>query len=104
MATRKVKDLAVVVGQYQSNGETKNRYQTVGAVMERDDGSKFMTLERWFNPAGVPNPENRSSIILSAFELRENNGAGKQANTQQAPAQRPAAAAPSQQYEDDIPF
>ena len=110
MATRKVKDLAVVTGTYQSQGETKNRYQTVGAIMERDDGNQFIMLERWFNPAGVPNPENRSNLILSAFEPRDSNG------QQQAPAQQrqaapqqqrqaaPAPAAQSNNYDPDIPF
>jgi len=39
MASRKIYDLAVKTGTYQSQGETKNRYMNVGALMESDDGN-----------------------------------------------------------------
>lgn len=114
MATTKIYDLAVVVGTYQKGGETKNRYQTVGAVLEKDDGGKFIMLERWFNPAGVPNPDNRSSLLLSMFEPRDSEGGGQpqqrpQTQQRQAPAQRPAPQSQGGGYgsapgDDDIPF
>lgn len=34
----KLKDLAVVVGTYEKNGETKKRYQNIGALMSANDG------------------------------------------------------------------
>lgn len=98
-------DLAVVVGQYQTqSGETKNRYVNIGSVMEKDDGGRFILLDRHFNPAGVPNPDNRSNIIVSLFEPRDSNGGGQQ--RQAAPQQRQQAqrSAPPADMDDDIPF
>lgn len=70
---KKVADLAVKVGSYERDGKTKNRYLNVGSKMEGDNGSFFL-LNRTFNPAGVPNPDNRDSIILSVFEVKETSG------------------------------
>ncbi|WVR18292.1 hypothetical protein y223_00012 [Bordetella phage PY223] len=107
MATQKIYDLAVKVGEYTDReGNTKGRYQNVGAVMQKDDGGKFIMLERWFNPAGVPNPDNRSSLLLSMFEPRDNSGGQQprqQQQRQQQPQQRSAPPA-SQDMNDDIPF
>lgn len=81
MAAQKLMDITVKTGEYQDpqSGMPKGRYQNVGSLMAGDDGRQFIILERWFNPAGVPNPQDRSSVILSLFE--PNNG-------QQAPAQQ----------------
>ena len=71
---KKVYDLAVKTGSYTNkNGETKGRYQNVGSVMEGDNG-QFIILDRTFNPAGVPNPDNKSSVIVSMFAPREEGG------------------------------
>jgi hypothetical protein len=67
MAT-KIKDLVVKTGEYQSQGQTKSRWQNVGSLMQNDDGGQFIILNRWFNPAGIPNPENRDSVVLSCFD------------------------------------
>lgn len=69
-------DLAVKVGTYEKNGETKNRYQNVGAVLEGDRGP-YILLDRHFNPAGIANPDNRSNVIISMFEPRDNSGGGR---------------------------
>ena len=58
----KVKDLAVKVGE-------KN-WVNIGCIMEKDDGGKFMILSRTFNPAGVPNPDNRDTLIVSMFDVK----------------------------------
>ena len=51
---RKLYDLAVKTGEYKNqSGEMKGRWQNVGACMQSDDGSKFLMLAKWFNPAGV---------------------------------------------------
>ena len=89
MAT-KIRDVTVKTGEYQdrNTGETKGRWQNVGSLMRNDDDqSYFIVLDRTFNPAGVPNPDNRSSLILSCFvpqdrregnqqKSQENNGSG----------------------------
>lgn len=73
---KKIMDIAVKVGEYEDeHGEWKGRYENVGSLMEGDDG-EFLILKRTFNPAGVPNPDNRDSLIMSLFEPREREGNG----------------------------
>lgn len=102
---KKVYDMVVKTGSYQKDGETKNRYENIGSVMKSDDGS-FLILKRTFNPAGVPNPENKDSLIVSLFEVDKQNKP-QQSQQQQAPQQQQAQQ--SQQgydnnFDDDIPF
>lgn len=98
MATKKY-DVAVVTGSYtDSNGNKKNRYQNVGAVIQGDNGP-YIILERWFNPAGIANPDGRSNVLLSLFEPRD----GQQADAPRQAAQQQAAA-PAADFDDDIPF
>ncbi len=125
MAHRKVKDLAVKVGEYddRASGQKKARWHNVGAVMEDDNGGQYIMLDRYFNPAGVPNPDNRGTVLLSMFDPKEAAGGGQRqaapaAQQQQrpAPAQRPtgqqqrpapqaAPAAPAgNAFDDDVPF
>ncbi len=66
----KIYELSVVTGTYQKDGENKNRYQTIGAVMKNDKGM-FMFLNRSFNPAGIPFKEGSESIIVSMFEPKK---------------------------------
>lgn len=114
MATKKIYDLAAKVGSYTDrNGETKNRYVNAGAVWEKDDGSRFISINRTFNPAGVPNPDNKEAVLLSQFEIRP-RGEDGQRQQQSAPAQQQQAPAPKPQprggnsgfddMDDDIPF
>ena len=111
MATRKTHDLAVKIGEYiNAQGEKKNRYQNVGAVMQGDNG-QFIMLAKWFNPAGVVDARGGESILLSMFEPRQE---GQQPTGQQQ--QRPQTAAPQQRpayqpqqarhddFGDDVPF
>lgn len=112
MATKKIYDLAVKTGSYTDrDGNTKGRYKQVGAIWEKDDGSRFISVDRTFNPAGVPNPDNKEAVLLSQFEVRERNADGSTAPRQQrpaAPAPAPAAARPAaagfDNMDDDIPF
>jgi len=73
MSTKKIRDLAVKTGSYTKDGETKNRYENVGSLMKGDDGNVFVLLKRTFNPAGVPVDDGRDQILISAFELREDD-------------------------------
>ena len=63
-------DIVAKIGEYHSNGETKNRYLNVGAVMSGEHGP-YMLLNKTFNPAGVPGDLNKDSILLSLFEPRD---------------------------------
>jgi hypothetical protein len=71
----KTHDLAVVVGEYQKDGQTKKKYENVGAVMESQNGP-YILLKKTFNPAGVPG--DKESIILSMFPVdqKPDNGFG----------------------------
>lgn len=102
MATKLKYDAVVVTGQYQdSTGATKNRSMNVGSVLERDDGSLFFVLNRTFNAAGVPNPENRDTLIVNFYEPKAKNLAAPSA--QRAPISPP----PNGTFnpaDDDEPF
>ena len=63
-------DIAVKTGSYEKDGETKNRYENVGVIMQGENGP-YIIMKRTFNPAGVPNEENRPSVILSLFKPKE---------------------------------
>lgn len=103
---KKIKDLMVKVDEYtNSKGEKKARWQNVGAEMESDDGSKYLLLERWFNPAGVPDLSGKGakSIMLWRFDVKNSDGG----NNQSAAPASPAAGAKQQSqndFNDDIPF
>lgn len=87
--TSKAYDLVVKTGEYvDQHGQTKTRYENIGSVMVKDDGGKFLIMKRTFNPAGVPNPENRDSLIVSLFEP-DRQGAVAQQAAQQQPVQQP---------------
>lgn len=71
---KKVKDLAVAGSKY---GDGKTNWINIGCIMEKDDGGKFMIMNRTFNPAGVPNPDNRDTLIVSMFDVKEKSTADK---------------------------
>jgi hypothetical protein len=100
----KTHDLAVKVGSYiNQQGEQKNRYQNVGALMQGDNGP-FIMLAKWFNPAGVQDDRGGESILISVFEPRQE---GQQAPQRTASRQTPPAARPPSGFDDmddQIPF
>ena len=80
---QKVYDAVVKTGEYQdSQGQTKSRYENVGSVMQGDNG-QFLILKRTFNPAGVSNPENKDSVIVSFYEVDQNKQHNHQKGSQQ---------------------
>jgi hypothetical protein len=90
-----LKDLAVKTGEYQKNGETKGRWMNVGKLMASDDGGQFIILNRAFNPAGIPNPEDRDTLLISMFDLKD-YGSDRKDPAQQGPAKS--------ELDDQIPF
>lgn len=101
MAITKKYDVAVVTGKYtDQQGQTKNRYMNIGAVMTGDNGP-FLLLDPMVNLAAVPREPGKDRVLCSLFEPRDNNQAAAAA-PRQAPAQRPAPA--QQPMDDDIPF
>lgn len=92
-------DLCVVTGEYQNrDGETKKQYKNIGCIMQNDNGH-YMILDRTFNPAGLPNPDNRSSILVSLFEPRDPANAAQKTKSNAASEQ--SSDAP---YDDELPF
>jgi len=84
----KISDLAVKTGSYtDQQGQTKGRYENIGSLMQGDDGM-FLILKRTFNPAGVPNPDDKDSVIVSCFEKQDSNQGGQQSNQQQGGQQQ----------------
>lgn len=74
-------DICAVKGTYTNKeGKTRNEYLNVGVVMEKE-GREFILLERTFNPAGLPNPDNRSNVLLSLFEPKEKGQAQPQSKS-----------------------
>ena len=57
--------LAVKTGTYEKDGQTKNKYQNVGVIMEGEKGP-FILLNKTFNPAGIQ--DGKESVIISMFE------------------------------------
>ena len=93
--TKKIYDLTVKTGEYTDHsGQTKGRYVNVGAMMERDDGGRYLFIDRTINFAGFPNPDNRDNVLVSMFEIRDNS---KPTNTQ-------ASQGTGNKGEEDIPF
>jgi hypothetical protein len=101
---KKLYDLAVKTGEYQKDGETKGRYENVGAVFANDEGGKFITLKRTFNPAGVPNPDGRDSLILSMFEPRDKDESPRQRSGGSGQRQSGSPPPADDFSDDDIPF
>lgn len=95
--TKKLRDLAVKTGEYTNReGETKGKWQNIGALLESDEGSRFLLIDRWFNPAGLPNPDNRGNIMVSLFKPKEKENKPSE-NTASPPS-------PADDFDDDIPF
>lgn len=101
---KRLNDLVVKVGEYtNSKGEKKTQYQNIGAELQGDDGSTYFLIDRWFNPAGVPDFNGKSSarIAVWKFPPREQN------NSASAPEQNTSRSAPSRGGDippEDIPF
>lgn len=73
---KKLYDLAVKTGEYTDReGNTKGNWLNVGTIMEKDNKGRIIFMDRTFNPAGVPNPDNRSNIIVSMFEPKNKQDA-----------------------------
>lgn len=99
MAMKRIKDVAVKVGSYTDrSGATKNKWKNVGSLVQFDDGGQGLMLDTTFNPAGVPNPDGRDSILLSFFDIKAEGAAASGGNA----GGRTRAAAP--EPDDSIPF
>lgn len=115
MATKVLKELAVVVSTYEdrNSGQTKNRYKNIGVMMEstndRGEVNTFLMLDRSFNPAGVPFKPNSDKIMISMFDPKPRDGqqqqsSGQQSSGQQGGGQSYGGYASDSVSDDEIPF
>ena len=77
MSFTKKYDLVVKTGSYTNKtGETKNRYQQVGSLMENEDNKKFLLIDPTFNFAGVKLDDGKDRVLVSLFEpkVKETSG------------------------------
>jgi hypothetical protein len=70
---KKIKDALVKVGSYVKDGKDKARYENVGHVLQLDNGGEILCIKRTFSPAGVPNPDNRDTVIVSLFDVKDSS-------------------------------
>lgn len=73
----KLYDVSVKTGSYLKDGQVKNKYETVGAIMESKNGGKFMLLKASFNPAAIQRKEGDDNILLSLYPPKERIGNGQ---------------------------
>lgn len=72
MGIRKIYDAAVKTRTYQDQRTGEQR------AVWKDDAkdSVWLTLRRWFNPAGIPVEDGRDSISVALFPPKERAGDG----------------------------
>ena len=92
MASKKIRDIVGKVGEYQdrNSGQTKGRFENVGALMESDNNgeiSMFIMLKRTFNPAGVPGQDARESLLLSCYVPQDKRDGGGERRDDQGQSQ-----------------
>ena len=65
----KVKDLVVKVREYEKDGQKKAEWLNIGVIMNGENGD-YILLNRTFNPAGLPNPDDRTTVLVSMFDTK----------------------------------
>ena len=73
MGYHKKYDLAVKTGTYEKNGETKNRYKTVGLILENEENKKMVMIDPTFNFAAVKREDGKDMVMVSMFEPKKDN-------------------------------
>jgi hypothetical protein len=63
-------DLSVKVGKHKDG---KHVWRKIGAQIEGPNGP-YILLDKTFNPAGVPTDPDKSSIMISMYPPREDEG------------------------------
>lgn len=107
MAARKTADLVVKVGEYQDQqGNKKAKWQNVGRVMQGDDGSEYLMINRTFNPAGVPDLTGKGgdAVLIRKFEPRNNDQAGAAPRQATRGGAAPVPGHGFEDMQDDMPF
>lgn len=103
----KTHDLCVKVGTYtDKDGNEKARYENIGSVITKDDGGEFILLKRTFNPAGVPNPDNKDMVIVSLFTAQSQGNQQPRQQSQSRLSQQSSSGGGGNfnEFDDDNPF
>jgi hypothetical protein len=106
MATKVLKELAVVVSTYEdrATGATKNRYKNIGVLMEstneRGEANSFLMLDRAFNPAGVMFKPGSDKILVSMFDPKSEGDGKPQGGQASGGTKRPS----DDLDGDEVPF
>lgn len=95
MSYTKTHDLCVKTGTYEKGGEEKGRYENVGMILNDGEDELFL-IKRTFNPAGVPNPDGRDSVIVNAFKVKDKEAKRSTHTADEAP--------PPDDLDQDVPF
>ncbi len=80
MATTKIADLAIKVGEYEKDGKTKGEYENIGSLMEGEDGNEFLLVNNSaLNPslAMIANRERKRRVLVSVFRDQEDGAQQK---------------------------
>ncbi len=110
MPSRKKFDAVATVGEYQQQGETKKRYQRVGAVFEDEQGRMSLKLDAvpvgqfWSGWISFFEPRPRQQQPATGYPSNERE-AQRQPQQNQPPLDTYAGAnPPDDDFDDDIPF
>jgi hypothetical protein len=105
MSATKIYDLAVKVSTYTDrSGNEKGRWQNIGSVLQLENGGKVILLDRTFNPAGVANPDDKDSVMVSMFPPKEREQGGAAAEIPKPTGKRDTQWGGSQVDDRDVPF
>ena len=81
---KKLFDLCVPTRKYKSKGQEKTNWENIGALIQNDDGKKFIMLKAHFNPAAIQRKEGSESIVISMFapKIKQDNSDLSQRSSQ----------------------
>ena len=91
------KRLTAKVGEYQKDGKTKGRYVDIGVILSNSNG-EYILLDPTVNLAGVMMKQRLMSGKGESVMV------GIWSDDDQKPAQQSSSAAPTDDFDDDIPF
>lgn len=99
---KNVKDLCVKIGEWtDGQGVTKPRWKTIGVAIENDKGGWMLSIERTFNPAGMPvDPKYPDTCIINMFDKKAKDGV----STPHKGMDKQGDYAAPTQMDDEIPF
>lgn len=90
-----LKKLVVVTGSYQSQGQTKKKYKTIGHVHQGKFG-EYITLDASVNLAAFPRRDDDERVMVSIFDAESDKETGRKGIAQ--------AKAAVEEFDTDVPF